>query len=136
MTSIDEINFVKNTTTLIIGSNGAGKSTVLDALTFVLFGKAFRNINKPQLVNSSNEKDCLVEIEFQIGTISWIVRRGIKPNLQWNDRIKGKFLNKRSRLAWNSTWEHVYPLMWGARATLSKEKCAEGTKVGWMIRRV
>ena len=53
-----------NSTNLIIGSNGAGKSTILDALTFVLFNKPFRKINKPQLVNSVNEKNCLVEIEF------------------------------------------------------------------------
>jgi DNA repair exonuclease SbcCD ATPase subunit len=76
-----EINFQKSLTTLIIGSNGAGKSTVLDALTFVLFGKAFRNINKPQLINSTNEKDCLVEIEFSIGSVEYKVRRGIKPNI-------------------------------------------------------
>ena len=76
-----EINLDENTTTLIIGNNGAGKSTVLDALTFVLFGKSFRKINKPQLVNSINEKDCVVEIEFCIGSIDWKIRRGIKPNI-------------------------------------------------------
>lgn len=76
-----EINFQKNSTTLIVGSNGAGKSTVLDALTFVLFGKSFRGINKPQLINSTNEKDCVVEINFDIGTNQWKVRRGIKPNI-------------------------------------------------------
>ena len=76
-----EINFQKKSTTLIVGSNGSGKSTVLDALTFSLFGKPFRKINKPQLVNSVNEKDCLVEVEFSIGNINWKVIRGIKPNL-------------------------------------------------------
>jgi DNA repair exonuclease SbcCD ATPase subunit len=76
-----EINLQKNATTLIVGTNGAGKSTVLDALTFVLFGKSFRGINKPQLINSTNEKDCLVEIEFEIGTNQWKIRRGIKPNI-------------------------------------------------------
>ena len=76
-----EIVFTDKTTSLIVGSNGAGKSTVLDALTFVLFGKSFRRINKPQLVNSTNEKDCLVEIEFSIGSTNWKVRRGIKPNI-------------------------------------------------------
>jgi DNA repair exonuclease SbcCD ATPase subunit len=76
-----EIDFLKNSTTLIVGSNGAGKSTILDALTFVLFGKAFRTINKPQLVNTVNEKDCLVEIDFKIGSINWKVHRGIKPNI-------------------------------------------------------
>ena len=74
-----EIDFDKSNTTLIVGANGAGKSTVLDALTFSLFGKSFRGINKPQLINSTNEKDCLVEIEFSIGTINWKVCRGIKP---------------------------------------------------------
>jgi DNA repair exonuclease SbcCD ATPase subunit len=76
-----EVLLNENHTTLIIGSNGAGKSTILDALTFVLFGKSFRKINKPQLVNSTNEKDCLVEIEFSIGSITWKVVRGIKPNV-------------------------------------------------------
>jgi DNA repair exonuclease SbcCD ATPase subunit len=76
-----EVDFEKNATTLIVGSNGAGKSTVLDALTFGLFGKPFRKINKPQLPNSTNEKDCRVEVEFSIGTTEWKVCRGIKPNV-------------------------------------------------------
>ena len=59
-----EIDFEKNNTNLIIGTNGAGKSTILDALTFVLFNKPFRKINKPQLVNTTNERECLVELEF------------------------------------------------------------------------
>jgi len=74
-----EVDFAKNKTNLIIGTNGAGKSTVLDALTFSLFGKPFRKINKPQLINSVNEKDCKVEVEFSIGNIEWKVVRGIKP---------------------------------------------------------
>ena len=69
----------ENSTNLIIGTNGAGKSTVLDALTFSLFGKPFRKINKPQLINSVNEKDCKVEVEFTIGDTNWKVVRGIKP---------------------------------------------------------
>ena len=76
-----EVELNKESTTLIIGNNGAGKSTILDALTFVLFGKSFRKINKPQLINSTNEKDCLVEIEFTIGSTNWMIRRGIKPNV-------------------------------------------------------
>ena len=76
-----ELDFTKNKTNLIIGTNGAGKSTVLDALTFSLFGKPFRKINKPQLINSVNEKDCRVEVEFSIGNTEWKVVRGIKPAL-------------------------------------------------------
>ena len=76
-----EVNLKKNSTTLIIGTNGAGKSTILDALTFSLYGKSFRKINKAQLVNSTNEKDCKVEIEFSIGDTEWKVIRGIKPNI-------------------------------------------------------
>ena len=76
-----EICFTDNTTNIVIGTNGAGKSTVLDALCFSLFGKPFRKINKPQLVNSVNEKDCRVEVEFSIGNVNWKVVRGIKPNL-------------------------------------------------------
>ena len=74
-----EIDFLRNKTTLIIGENGAGKSTVLDALSFVLYGKPFRKINKPQLVNSINEKGLLVEVEFDVGKGSYLIRRGIKP---------------------------------------------------------
>ena len=76
-----EIDFQKSSTTLIVGTNGAGKSTVLDALTFALFGKPFRKINKPQLPNSTNEKDCRVEVEFRISNTEWKVVRGIKPNI-------------------------------------------------------
>ena len=76
-----EIDFTKSSNTLIVGNNGAGKSTMLDALTFSLFGKSYRGVNKPQLINSVNEKDCLVEIEFKIGTTNWKVIRGIKPSV-------------------------------------------------------
>ena len=65
--------------TLIIGKNGSGKSTLLDALTFSLFGKAYRNINKPALINSVNQKDCMVELEFSIGKKEYVIRRGLKP---------------------------------------------------------
>lgn len=76
-----EINLVDKKTNLIIGQNGAGKSTILDALTFSLFGKPFRKINKPLLVNSINDKDCLTEIEFDIGKNHYLIRRGIKPSV-------------------------------------------------------
>ena len=76
-----EFNLTKHSTNLVIGTNGAGKSTLLDALTFALFGKPFRKINKPQLINSVNEKDCIVEVEFSIGNTNWKVIRGIKPNI-------------------------------------------------------
>jgi DNA repair exonuclease SbcCD ATPase subunit len=75
-----EIDFTKSTNTLIVGHNGAGKSTILDALCFGLFGKPFRDINKPQLINSINQRDAIVEIEFDIGTKKYKIVRGIKPN--------------------------------------------------------
>ena len=75
-----EIDLESARTNLIVGSNGAGKSTILDALTFSLFAKPFRKISKSMLVNSINEKDCVVEIEFRIGKIEYKVVRGMKPN--------------------------------------------------------
>ena len=85
-----EVSLLQNTTNLIIGSNGAGKSTILDALTFSLFGKAFRKINKPQLPNSVNEKDCVVEVEFEISSVNWKIIRGLKPAIFeiWRDGNK------------------------------------------------
>jgi DNA repair exonuclease SbcCD ATPase subunit len=76
-----EIELDKENTTLIVGENGAGKSTILDALSFVLFGKAFRKINKPQLLNSITQKGLLVEIEFTIGVNNYLIKRGIKPTV-------------------------------------------------------
>ena len=76
-----ELKLDNDNTTLIVGSNGSGKSTMLDALTFVLFGKPFRNINKGQLVNTINGKDSVVEIEFDTGNKSYKIVRGIKPNI-------------------------------------------------------
>jgi len=76
-----EVNFQDANTNLIIGTNGSGKSTILDALTFSLYNKPFRKINKPQLINSVNEKDCVVEIEFSISNREYKVVRGIKPNI-------------------------------------------------------
>ena len=90
-----EIDFQKSNTNLIIGTNGAGKSTMLDALTFVLFNKSFRGITKPQLVNSVNEKDCIVEIEFSVNNKKYLVRRGIKPNI-FDIEVNGVLLHKES----------------------------------------
>ena len=88
-----EIQLNRNSTTLIIGENGAGKSTILDALCFGLFGKPFRNINKPQLLNSVNGSAALVEVEFRVGTKKVLIRRGIKPNI-FEIHVNGKLYNQ------------------------------------------
>ena len=98
-----EISFTENKTNLIIGTNGAGKSTVLDALTFSLFGKPFRKINKPQLINSTNEKDSKVEVELSIGGIDWKIVRGIKPNIfeiHRNGTVLDQFSNAVDQQKW------------------------------------
>ena len=82
-----DIDLNRSSSTLIVGANGSGKSTLLDAMSFALFGKPHRNINKPQLVNTINNKECVVEIEFTIGKANFRVKRGIKPSLFeiWKD---------------------------------------------------
>jgi DNA repair exonuclease SbcCD ATPase subunit len=98
-----EIDLAKSPTTLIIGNNGSGKSTILDALTFSLFGKSFRGVNKPQLINSVNEKDCLVEIEFKIGTNAWKIVRGLKPTI-FEIYKNGELLNQEAASKDQQTW--------------------------------
>ena len=93
--SFTEVEITGAATNLIIGTNGAGKSTILDAFTFGLFGKPFRRINKPQLINSVNEKGTLVEIEFKIGPKQYKVVRGIKPNI-FEIWVNGKMLDQNS----------------------------------------
>ena len=90
-----EIDFQQHNTNLIIGTNGAGKSTMLDALTFALFNKPFRKINKGQLINTVNEKDCVVEIEFVVNSREYLVRRGIKPNI-FDIEVNGNPLHKQA----------------------------------------
>jgi DNA repair exonuclease SbcCD ATPase subunit len=98
-----EVNFTLNSTNLIVGTNGAGKSTILDALTFSLFGRPFRKINKPQLINTVNEKDCIVEVEFTIGTTEWKVVRGIKPNI-FEIHRNGEVLDQASASVDQQKW--------------------------------
>ena len=90
-----EIDFTKNGTNLIVGTNGTGKSTVLDALTFSLFNKPFRKINKSQLVNATNEKDTQVEVEFNINGKQYLVRRCMKPNL-FEIEVDGQKMHKQA----------------------------------------
>ncbi len=90
-----EIDILRHKTTLIVGQNGAGKSTMLDAISFALFGKPHRNINKPQLINSINNKQCVVEVEFKVGAAQFKVVRGIKPGIFeiWKN---GEMINQSS----------------------------------------
>ena len=93
-----EIQLDRNPTTLIVGENGAGKSTILDALCFGLFGKPFRTISKNQMVNSINNSSTMVEVEFSIGTVEYKVIRGIKPNkfeIYQNDKMMNLEANVR-----------------------------------------
>ena len=98
-----ELDFNAKSTILVSGANGAGKSTVLDALTFVLFSKPYRKINRSQLLNSTNEKDCRVEVEFSIGSTDWKIVRGIKPNIFeiWRN---DKLLDQRSSVNDQQKW--------------------------------
>ena len=98
-----EIQLNGHSTTLIVGANGAGKSTVLDALTFTLFNKPFRKISKGQLTNTTNEKDCKVEVEFTLSGTSWKVVRGIKPNIFeiWKDgNVMDQFASANDQQKW------------------------------------
>ena len=98
-----EIQLDRSSTTLIIGENGAGKSTILDALCFGLFGKPFRNINKPQLLNSVNASNCLVEVEFKVGGKDVKVVRGIKPSI-FRIYKNGKPLDQSSNATEQQKW--------------------------------
>ena len=85
-----EVKLDKEPMMLVVGKNGAGKSTLIDALTFSLFGKPFKKINKSQLLNTVNEKDLMVELEFSVGRSEWKIRRGMKPavfEIYHNDNI-------------------------------------------------
>lgn len=90
-----EIDLNRSNSTLIVGENGAGKSTFIEALTFALYGKPFRNINKPQLMNAITGKNLLVELEFSIGKKDYMVRRGMKPNI-FEIWLNGEMMNQNA----------------------------------------
>ena len=98
-----EINLIEAKTNLIIGNNGAGKSTILDALTFSLFNKPFRKVNKSQLINTVNEKDCHVELEFHVGNVDWKVIRGMKP-VRFEIYKDGKVMNQNAAVNDQQRW--------------------------------
>ena len=92
-----EVKLNKEPMMLIVGKNGAGKSTLIDALTFSLFGKPFKKINKSQLMNTVNEKDLMVEVEFSVGNVEWKVRRGMKPAV-FEIYHSGKVINQDAKV--------------------------------------
>ena len=96
-------------TTLIVGQNGAGKSTIIEAIVFALFNKSFRKVNKSQLINSINEKDCVVEVIFSIGTTEWLVRRGMKPGI-FEIYKNGVLLDQQSSAVDQQKWFEQYVL--------------------------
>ena len=98
-----EVKLDENSTTLIVGANGTGKSTILDALTFVLYGKSFRKINKSQLINTTNEKNCEVNIEFLVNSTNWKIVRGIKPNI-FKISKNGEELNQSANVNDQQKW--------------------------------
>ena len=92
-----EVDFENSTSTLIIGENGSGKSTLLDALTYALFNKPFRNVSKPQLINTINNKNCMVEINFSIGSKKYLIRRGLQPRV-FDIEINGEQVDKNANI--------------------------------------
>ena len=102
--SLDSTN-----TTLIVGQNGAGKSTIIEAIVFALFNKSFRKVNKNQLINSINEKDCVVEVVFSIGNVEWLVCRGMKPGI-FEIHKNGVLLDQHSSAVDQQKWFEQYVL--------------------------
>ncbi len=90
-----ELDLNRSSSTLVVGENGAGKSTFIEALTYALYGKPYRNINKPQLLNSITGKGLLVELEFSIGKKEYMIRRGMKPNV-FEIYLNGEMLNQNA----------------------------------------
>ena len=102
--SLDSTN-----TTLIVGQNGAGKSTIIEAIVFALFNKSFRKVNKNQLINSINEKDCVAEVIFSVGATEWLVRRGMKPGI-FEIHKNGILLDQHSSVVDQQKWFEQYVL--------------------------